>query len=59
MIDNQDLLPILHFLPPALAHPCISLIDEFARSHVNRQLTALDMSQYIAPANRELLLDLL
>ncbi|QDH69080.1 hypothetical protein [Marilutibacter alkalisoli] len=59
VIDNRELLPILHFLPPALAHPCVALIDEFARSHVNRRLTALDMSQYIAPANRDLLLDLL
>ncbi|MCF7223276.1 hypothetical protein [Marilutibacter chinensis] len=59
VIGNQELLPILHFLPPALANPCIALIDDFARGHINRQLTALDMSQYIAPANRELLLDLL
>ena len=59
VIENQELLPILHFLPPALAHPCVALIDEFARSHINRRLTALDMSQYIAPANRRLLEDLL
>lgn len=59
VIENRHLVPITQFLPAALARRCDSVIDEHATSRITEQYTVLDMRQFVAPANRELLRDLL
>ena len=59
VIESRHLVPITRFLPEPLARRCDSVIDEHAGSRLTEQYTVLDMRQYVAPANRELLRDLL
>ncbi|WP_269530903.1 MAC/perforin domain-containing protein [Chitinimonas sp. BJYL2] len=59
VIENRKLRPITRFLPQALADQCHSLIDEFALSAITKEYTVLDMREYVASANAELLGQLL
>ncbi|MGH8082075.1 MAG: MAC/perforin domain-containing protein [Lysobacter sp.] len=59
VIESRRLIPITQFLPETLARRCDSVIDEHAGSRVTERYTVLDMRQFVAPANRELLRDLL
>lgn len=46
VINNADLVPVLCFLPDALAQRCATVIEEQARSAVTARYTVMDMTAF-------------